>query len=53
MVGKIEQDLRKKAFSAGNGKKVKSPEFTSLEEGSSNLKMFSLKRKDLGVGKRM
>ena len=30
---------------------MKSPEFTSLEEGSSTLKIFSLKREDLGVGK--
>lgn len=45
MVGKTEGLLCRK------WKTVKSPEFTSFEEGSSNLKMFSLKREDLGVGK--
>ena len=49
--GRLSRTLEKKAFSAGNGKKVKSLEFTSLEAGSRTLKMFGLKREDLGVGK--
>lgn len=39
----IMQDHRGKAFSAEKRKKVKSLEFTFLEEASNTLEMFSLK----------